>query len=325
MDEYLNGLINRVNRKEEEANSNGYTFQDASKAKAVHNHVLMAYAVLNDANYINYNTRDLLDNYVEGDHIANHEHAQTNFKDIQKRYNKHREQLHAANKTYDTFDIEDLSYYIDLLYEHTHVSEAFDHGRHNIDIHRFGGEFYENIINGYKYVSDPDNNELVYFQVVMGGVWTLIHIGLSDDALVILDYMSHDFKLFLENNKESIFKFLGHPAHIPRMGQSLDWAYAWAYRQLGDDENSALYLNNIIDRHPLYSKDDTTTIFWHTGINRILEAAVELYKMYPTTINKNKILSIIVHNQEQECQEAFESLRESLFAYYSAYKTLKNT
>lgn len=323
MDNYLEGLISRINQKEEDANVNGYTYHDSVLAKGAHNHIVMAHDILNDPAYINYNTGELLDNYIEGAHDQNSIQSKINFDNIQIKYNKHREILKEGNFTPSNFDIENLEYYTHLLFEHTHTSETYDHGRHNLNIHRFGGEFYNNIVDGYKYVSDPENNELVYFQVVMGGVWTLIHIGLPEDAIVILDYMAHDFDQYLLGNKESMFEFLGHPAHVPRMGQSLDWAFAWAYRQLDNKETCSYYLNQIMDRHPVYSKNQENEIFWHTGINRILEAAVELYKIFPTEENKTKILSIIVFNQTQECQESFESLRESLFAYYNVYRTLK--
>lgn len=321
MDLFLEELIKKLNQRRQEKHN--YGFEQAVQYKGLHNHNILRYELFH-SELFKVESEKFLNN-TKYQNIPNNAEVLNNlFLDIQQRYNDHREYLLNNHNTLDQFKPEHLNKFHELLCEHANVLSLFHEGLFHFHLDRTSDELYDRVINGYKYVTDPENNELVYFQDVMNGAWTLIHLNLPHEAIIILNKIGINFDAFLRGQEESIFEFTNIEAHIPRMAQSLDWAFAWAYRQLGNDDIAAFYLNQITSRHIINNPEDRMEIFWHTGKGRILEAAVELYKLQPTEENKIKILSIIVSNYEMRCDEPNESLREMLYAIWSASKTLFN-
>lgn len=327
MDIFLEELQAKL--QERQQNKEDYGFKQAIEYKGLHNHTLMIYDLYH-SDFFKQERKKFITNpkydklleqdprEIPGDRL--HEY----FLDIQLRYNNHRKYLLDNFNTLDKFSPDHLHKFHELLCEHAEVLSYFDTHRFSFTLNRTGPDLFKKVIDGYNYVMDPDNNELVYFQDVMNGVWTLIHLNLPHEALVILNKVGINFDLFLRGQEDSIFIFTNTEAHIPRMAQSLDWAFAWAYRQLGNDDVSAFYLKQILTRHPKNMESGPMQIFWHTGCARILEAAVELYKLEPTEENKTEILDIIQYNYTKDCHEPNESLREMLYAIWSASRTLFN-
>jgi hypothetical protein len=309
-------------------NKEQYDFFKALQFKGLHNHNIMAYELVNSAFFKDYKDQfyrdpknlDIIN--IDTRDSDSQSILQQHFLKIQSKYNKHREYLLENFNTPERVKRKHLETFCELLCNHAIILDKFDPIDTKLELNRTTEECFDRVINGYKYVSDPENNELVYFQDVMNGAWTLIHLNAPQEALKLLHYMGTDFDLYLKGEKESMFQFLDSASHIPRMAQSLDWAFAWAYRQLGNTEAAAFYLEQITLRHPIYDPEDQMQIFWHTGAARLLEAAVELYKVQPTEVNKSRILDIIVNNYSYECQEPNESLREMLYAIWNATRIL---
>lgn len=328
MDIFLEELQQKL--QERRQNKEKYGFEPSIEYKGLHNHNLMRYELFH-SNLFKQEREKFFNNpkytALHNSSIQNRPSQDTLhnlFLDIQERYNNHRTYLLQNFNTIESFHEDQLTVFHELLCEHAIVLSHFDQNIFNFYIDRTGDELYARVIDGCRYVMDPENNELVYFQDVMNGVWTLIQLNLPHEAIIILNKIGINFDQFLKGNEESIFEFTNIEAHIPRMAQSLDWAFAWAYRQLGNDDIAAFYLDQITTRHPSQDPEDIMEIFWHTGKGRILEAAVELYKLNPSEENKTKVLSIIVNNYATVCSEPNESLREMLYAIWSASKTLFN-
>ena len=318
MDIFLVQLENKINEKYQEIKEAEFSLEYYINNKGLHHHALIKNDLVNNQEYL-----DSLQkyNFIEDyEYDRNVEIAKAVWEEVRLEYNAYRKQ-------FENIDVEDFNEYLqpfsEWLYKHFASSQELNVNKFYQETNRFNTQCIDNIFKGYKYVSDPENNELVYFQSVMNGVWTLIQIGLAEEALVILNYMRHDYHLFLQGNKESMFQFLDSTAHIPRMGQSLDWAFAWAFRQLENNERQAFYLNSIISRHPVYCQEERLKIFWHTGVYRILEAAVQLYRIEPTEENKTKIRSIINYNNKMHCEEHYESLREALMSLHISREVFK--
>mgnify|MGYP000094079100 CR=1 FL=1 len=321
MDAYLTELVNVFNANRERLQGTD-TLEMASHRKGLHNHVELAHQFLTSKYYqsrIPEFEQYFHERFGEIDIHNTHNQIVEYNSELGEEFNK----VRIANADKEFFDLEDLKEYVELYTKHFAASHVIGGYAYRFPIDRFDDYNLQEIIDAYNYIFYPDRYEICYFQTCLSAIWTLIHVGMSDYAIRILDKIREDFSSFLETG-QSIFLFLDNEAHIPRHAQTTDWAYAWAYRQLGNNTQAVYHLKQIVSRHPINVKNDRFKVFWHTGVARILEAAVQVYKLEPTEENFLSLQGIIKSNHELECQEHTESLREMLMAIYSYTKLIHN-
>jgi tetratricopeptide (TPR) repeat protein len=73
------------------------------------------------------------------------------------------------------------------------------------------------------------------------------------------------------------------------------------------------------NRDPELFKLGVAKIFYHMGINRILEAATELYILEPTEENKKEVKELFLECVSTEIDDTFEALLETLLINYFVY------
>lgn len=321
MDAYLTEIVNVFNANRERL-KNLDTLEHVSQRKGLHNHVEIANEFLNSS-YYQSRIPEFKQYFLERFGDVNEHHAHDQIVKYNNELGEEFNRVRIANEDKDFFNLEDLTEYVELYTKHFASSHIIGGYPFRFPVDRFGDHYLNEIINAYNYIFYPNQYEICYFQTCMSAIWTLIHVGMSHYAVKILDKIREDFSNFLETN-QSIFLFLDNEAHIPRHAQTTDWAYAWAHRQLGNNIMAVHHLKQIVSRHPINIADDKFKVFWHTGVARILEAAVQVYKLEPTEENFLSLQGIIKGNHELECQEHTESLREMLMAIYSYTKVIHN-
>lgn len=314
MDNLLQEILTAFDAKTEQLSGRD-TMEAALDRKGVHNHVRIEHDFMNSQFFAE--RLPLLveecNQFFEGVSVHDmgdkiNEYNQM----IGSQYNEIRE----AQKDLEEFGLDQMKIFIELFAKHYGASYIVEHHSFRFPVDRTGDFHRQEIIKAYNYMFYPEQHEICYFQETLAAVWTLIHVGLGHYALSMMRRIDEEYVNFFETGK-TIYPFLDYEPHWARFGQSSDWASAWIHRQMGNNHLYAEKLNSIINRHPLYSTDDRFTVFWHTGVARLLEAAVCLYEIQPTEETKQKLNDIFKYNHQMECQEHTESLREMLMAIYS--------
>lgn len=314
MDNFLQDLIKAFEIKHAELD-NKDSLEAAIERLGAHNHVRIEHEFSN-SQFFQDRLPSLIEEYnkhftgvpIQEMGNAIHEYNKT----IGAEYNRIRE----SQKDLEEYSLEQMKEFIELFARHYGISYVVENNAFRFPIQRDTPYNLQEVINGYSYLFYPEGKEEHYFQETLAGVWNLIHVGLAQYALPIMERIDQEGVKYFETGK-TIYSFLDYEPHWARFGQSSDWASAWIHRQMGNTEAFIGKLNSIINRHPLYTTDDKFTVFWHTGLARILEAAVVLYETDPSEANKLKLNKIFKYNHSMECQEHTESLREMLMAIYS--------
>lgn len=314
MDNLLKEIIQAFDVKRSQLMGND-TMEKGLHRKGVHNHVQIEYQFFNSEFFKNKisELRDEFDQFFAGYDPHNlgermHEYNQM----IGAEYN----QIRESQKDLQDFGLDQMKGFIDLFARHYGASILLQQNIYRFPIDRTDDYHKQSVIDAYNYMFYPNESEVCHFQETLAGVWTLIHNGLAHYALPMMRRIDEEYSQYFETGK-TIYTFLDYEPHWARFGQSSDWASAWIHRQMGNDHLYIEKLNSIINRHPLYSTDDRFKVFWHTGVARLLEAAVCLYEVQPTEENRQKLNDIFKYNHQLECQEHTESLREMLMAIYS--------
>ena len=300
------------------------TMEAGLERKGVHNHIRIEHKFVTSEFFENKKTELEVefnqffmgwDPYDLGDRMREYNEL------LGKEYNELRES--QFNLDLDEYGLDQMKGFIDLFARHYGASIMLQNNVFRFPIDRTDDYHRQSIIEAYNYLFYPDQHEVCHFQETLAGVWTLIHNGLAHYALPMMRKIDEEYSQYFETGN-TIYTFLDYEPHWARFGQSSDWASAWIHRQMGNTHLYIEKLNSIINRHPLYSTDERFTVFWHTGVARLLEAAVCLYEVQPTEENKNKLNDIFKYNHRMECQEHTESLREMLMAIYSYANLIYN-
>ena len=314
MDNLLQEIIQAFDIKRSELMGND-TMEAGLHRKGVHNHVRIEHKFATSEFFKNKipELRAEYDQFFEGWDPYNLGNRIYEYNDvIGKEFNALRE----SQLDLEEYGLDQMKGYIDLFARHYGASILLQDNIYRFPIDRSDDYHKQTVIDAYNYMFYPDQHEVCHFQETLAGVWSLIHNGLARYALPMMRRIDEEYEQYFETGK-TIYTFLDYSPHCARYGQSSDWASAWIHRQMGNNHLYIEKLNSIIGRHPLYSTDDRFTVFWHTGVARLLEAAVCLYEVQPTEENKKKLNDIFKYNHQLECQENTESLREMLMAIYS--------
>ena len=321
MDNLLQEIIQAFDIKRSELMGND-TMEAGLHRKGVHNHVRIEHKFATSEFFKNKipELRAEYDQFFEGWDPYNLGNRIYEYNDvIGKEFNALRE----SQLDLEEYGLDQMKGYIDLFARHYGASILLQDNIYRFPIDRSDDYHKQTVIDAYNYMFYPDQHEVCHFQETLAGVWSLIHNGLARYALPMMRRIDEEYEQYFETGK-TIYTFLDYSPHWARYGQSSDWASAWIHRQMGNNHLYIEKLNSIIGRHPLYSTDDRFTVFWHTGVARLLEAAVCLYEVQPTEENKKKLNDIFKYNHQLECQENTESLREMLMAIYSYANLIYN-
>lgn len=179
-----------------------------------------------------------------------------------------------------------------------------------------GLEVLEKLYNDYNKCLISDYPEELHFQNICAGLWTLCDANRPEDILTIGNYYldltrdeeSFVHKIFISSTRRGSFD------NRYRVEMSLSWPVAQTLKHIGRfEEAKELYRN-------LKRNYDNGHINWQPGLNRVLEAGVELFKLEPTEENKQWCLDVVKELSNYTIENNLEALNETFLVFHMIYK-----
>ena len=158
-----------------------------------------------------------------------------------------------------------------------------------------------NQINEVK--NDPENGGLAFNtwnREMMGAIWACVYAGLIDEGLYLVETLENLIYRINENEpKNCVFKTVLDQPTLGRFLMTLYMAKARLYLQTGDNKKAEECFEFIAS---MFRKEGPKRkqyyIYWFTGLNRVLEAAIEVYKLNPTPENKQRCFDYYIQSAE---------------------------
>lgn len=186
--------------------------------------------------------------------------------------------------------------------------------------HKDGLEVLNKLYEKYNKCLISDYPEELHFQNICAGLWTLCDANKPEDILTIGNYYldlvrdrdSFIYEIFISETRRGTFD------NPYRSEMSLSWPVAQTLKHIGRFEDAKEIYRN------LKRNFDTGHVNWQPGINRALEAGVELYKLEPTEENKQWCFNVIHTLSGYTIENNLEALNEIFLVFYMIYKHIYN-
>jgi len=181
-----------------------------------------------------------------------------------------------------------------------------------------------NQINKFK--DDPENGNLNFKswnKEMMGSIWACVYGGLIDEGLYLIETLENLIYRIQKNKpKNCVFKTVLDQPTPGRFLMSLYMAKARLYLQTGDKSKAIECFEFITSMFKSESENKKYYIYWFTGLNRVLEAAIEVYKLNPTKENKKRCFDFYIKSALIDPQgiEPTETVREKGIITYMFVK-----
>lgn len=168
-----------------------------------------------------------------------------------------------------------------------------------------------NQINKYK--SDPETNGILvntWNNKFTQALWACVYGGLTEEGLYIIQTVEDLIRKIKDNKPKScVFKGVLDQPTYGRFMMSLYFAKAQIYLQLNElDKAEAAF--EFIARLYRGKYDSEFEVYWTTGLNRVTEAAIEVYKLNPTEENKQRAIDYYQSTCFTDLLEPTETVRE---------------
>lgn len=258
-----------------------------------------------------------------------------------------RDQLFEVNNRiltseYDNINSEDLFRILEILVHHScvrHHTSTFDEG----NLFRFSANQWNvldrtldyleksielcNKINLYK--DDPETGGVdggkAWNRELMHSIWACVYGGLYEEGIYLIETMEYlIFKIHDASNfpKNRVFKTVLDQPTPGRFLKTLRMAKARLYLVKGNKVKAEETFESIVNLGK-FTNNGIYRVYWSNGLNRITEAAIEVYKLNPTEKNKERCLKYY-HMSTNTDIEPTESVRErGLITYMFMRDVLK--
>ena len=181
-----------------------------------------------------------------------------------------------------------------------------------------------NQINEVK--DDPENGGLkfdTWNREMMGSIWACVYSGLIDEGLYLIETLENLIYRIDENQPENcVFKTVLDQPTLGRFLMTLYMAKARLYLQTGDKKKTKECFEFICSMfNTTGPKRHEYRIYWFTGLNRVLEASIEIYKLDPTLENKQRCFDFYIQSTQHAAGiEPTETVREKGIITYMFIK-----
>ena len=197
------------------------------------------------------------------------------------------------------------------------------HERHFLD-REDSREKWEKIINeverGYELLKLDDSEILdteYMYHPILGFAWSLIQVGLGEVALWAITPLYKMWEREIEG--KSMISILCNALfqdYRLRILGTLTWIKAFSHKQMGEDE---LYYQSLL-RYVKYWENHSLD---HYNVNnRVLEAAILVYKHKPSPEERIKLLNLYHHTASLFMDEPTECTRERGLVCFDLIQTL---
>ena len=160
---------------------------------------------------------------------------------------------------------------------------------------------------------------------LMHSIWACVYGGLYEEGMYLINTMEHlifkihDAPTFPKNR---VFETVLDQPTPGRFLKTLRMAKARLYLLEGNKAKAEETFESIVNLGK-FTNNGTYRVYWSNGLNRITEAAIEVYKLNPTEENKERCLKYY-HMSTNTDIEPTESVRErGLITYMLMRDVLK--
>ena len=181
-----------------------------------------------------------------------------------------------------------------------------------------------NQINEVK--DDPENGGLkfnTWNREIMGSIWACVYAGLIEEGLYLINTLENLIHRVNKNQPTNcVFKTVLDQPTLGRFLMTLYMAKARLYLQIGENQKALDVFESVcsmfIDDRP---KKGEYNIYWFTGLNRVLETSIEVYKLNPTEKNKQRCFDFYINSAKHSLGiEPTETVREKGIITYMFIK-----
>lgn len=183
-----------------------------------------------------------------------------------------------------------------------------------------------NQINKYK--DDPETGGItsnIWNQSLMASIWQCVYVGLYEEGFYLIETIENliDKIWEYENQYKKRLKNYVFPNVLdqPTLGRfimSLNFAKAQFYLYLKQPQKAEECFEKIVQLHHKKGNHPRYKVYWPNGLNRVTEAAIEVYKLNPTEENKNRSIDYYLNStfDSNPNIEPTEATRERLLITY---------
>ena len=172
----------------------------------------------------------------------------------------------------------------------------------------------QSVYNTYNKIYKNNLPEQIKYQDICGGLWSMCDANLSKDVVTIGNFFLNKLKDKSFVNKYDRLNGNGSIDNIDRMFLSISWPTVQCLKHLGRIDDAKQIYKDII------TKTNSNNIFWSCGLNRSLEAGIELYKLEPTEKLKEWCYNILYELTNRKIENDTEALNERFLISYMFYK-----
>lgn len=163
-----------------------------------------------------------------------------------------------------------------------------------------------------------------YWNDVMSDIWACVYTGLFEEALYLLSVLEKlIIKLTEEETENPVFPLVLDQGTNARFLMSIYMLRTKIYKAQGKIDLAIKDYQTIISFHNPNDTDHANKLYriwWFTGLNRVTEAAIELYKFNPTKENKQRCIEYYIDCCNFGIFDNTESTRERGLITYMLMK-----
>jgi tetratricopeptide (TPR) repeat protein len=153
--------------------------------------------------------------------------------------------------------------------------------------------------------------------IITPSIWNCVYLGLYQEGFYIIETLENLIdKINKLKPNNPIFKNVLDQPTPGRFIMSLNFAKAQLYLQQKEYKKAEECFENIAQLYREKGNHSKYEVYWANGLNRVTEAAIEVYKLSPTKENKNRAIDYYLSSTFISDIEPTEATRERLLITY---------
>lgn len=176
------------------------------------------------------------------------------------------------------------------------------------------------------YQNDPETNNFKSqnWNEILTSIWSLLYAGFHEEGLFIVKTLENlIYKIYKYNPENVVFEGILNQPSLARFLMSIYFVKAKLFLLKGDKISASEIYEKICSFSSFNYEnisDYRMIIFWYTGQTRIVESAIELYKLNPTEKNRKRCIDFYLESCKSTDIEPTEALRERGYITFSLAK-----
>ena len=217
-----------------------------------------------------------------------------------------------------------------LKYRESNLFRFHDNSWNNPEVPLQHIEYALNLCNQINsYTLDPEttgvSGEKSWNREIMGSIWACVYGGLIEEGLYIIQTIEDlIFKIHSQSGLPTncVFPTVLDQSTPGRFLKSLRMPKARLYMSNGELKKAEATFKSIVDLC-MFTNDSKYRVYWDNGLNRITEAAIEVYNLNPTQENKDRCLDFY-YKSTNTTIEPTEAVRERCLITYMLMRDVLN-